>query len=347
MSDDGQVDKRKKATSMTKSRSELAANLAASCATGVANISITNPINTLKIRWQVLRPEARGTQTLGSFVRTTVREGVWYGLWQPGLAPGLEASVASIGLRYGFYPLLRDSMGWMKASLSGTPDGENTKIGATGMFAAGLLSGCVGYFFASPFLMIMTQMQAEAGQVGADGKYITGAKAGKSPTYRGVIHAWRTISAAGSQADGSRGAVRALWRGASLISLRGGVLNASQMMGYDATKTQIKDQKLMEEGPIVHVVASVVAALCATTCSMPLDVTLSTYQSAQTLGGDRKAKYGSHGPLACARVMLNESGPSVFMRGWVPMFAKMLPTCVCSMWMFEQFRRLAGIGYLD
>merc|ERR1719491_2279920 len=102
-------------------------------------------------------------------------------------------------------------------------------------------------------------------------------------------------------------------------------MNGSQMMGYDATKTQMKAHGLLSDGGHCHVGASVVAALCCTTCSMPFDVTLTFYQSAITLGGERKQRYGSRGPLSCARIMLKEAGPSIFMHGWVSMFAKMLP----------------------
>mmetsp|Transcript_69513 Transcript_69513/g.132635 ORF Transcript_69513/g.132635 Transcript_69513/m.132635 type:complete len:81 (-) Transcript_69513:12-254(-) len=80
---------------------------------------------------------------------------------------------------------------------------------------------------------------------------------------------------------------------------------------------------------------------------MPLDVVLTVYQSAQNLGGDRLERYGRRGPVACAGAMLQDSGPKVFMRGWVPAFMRMAPTCVSSFWLYEQLRRLVGIGYLD
>lgn len=80
---------------------------------------------------------------------------------------------------------------------------------------------------------------------------------------------------------------------------------------------------------------------------MPFDVVLTVYQSAHSLGGERLEKYGSRGPLGCAGAMLRESGPLVFMRGWNAAFIRLAPTCVASFWLYEQLRKLVGIGFLD
>lgn len=118
-------------------------------------------------------------------------------------------------------------------------------------------------------------------------------------------------------------------------------------MAYDKTKTVMKERDIMKDGPALHGLASVVAAACCCTCSMPLDVVLTVYQSAHSLGGERKLRYGTGGPMACALVMLKESGPSVFMRGWVPAFARLTPQLTFSFFLYEQLRHLVGIGYFD
>jgi len=328
-----------------KSRRELTANLLASCGTGIFSISISNPINTFKIRWQVVgatSTTSNGPTMFGMVRRVLAEEGVWRGLWRPGLAPGLVGSVASIGLRYGLYPTIRDTTSWAL-------DTKSSKIGPAGMFASGLASGMIGYFLASPFLMIMTQVQAEAGRVGPDGRYKTGARIGHFPVYpHGTLQALHVRAASGAAAGGGVvGALRELWRGSSVVMLRGGVLNASQLAAYDTTKTQMKALSLMSDGPALHVLASTAAAISATTCSMPLDVVLTFYQSAQNFGGAHFERYGKRGPLACAFAMLQDSGPSVFMRGWLPNFARLTPICVLSMWVYEQLRQVVGIGYLD
>lgn len=330
-----------------KSRRELAANLSASFATGVTTITFTNPVDTLKCRWQV---SSSGPQrSLVGFARAIVTdEGIWRGLWRPGLGPNTLAMGCAIGCRNGFYPTVRDSLGWAQGAVFSSAQAPAEKVGPTGMFVAGLLAGMCGYLIASPLLQVKTQMQAEAGRVGDDGRYETGLRAGERPSYRGGAHALSAV-AAGGAADGrgALGAVGALWRGAGVIVGRGAALSASQLTAYDSIKTGLKGHGAVGDGPALHVAASLAAAACCTTCSMPFDVVLTVYQSAHSLGGERLAKYGRGGPLACAGVMFRESGPAVFLKGWVPAFARLAPTCVFSFFLYEQLRKLAGLGFLD
>ena len=320
-----------------KSRRELAANVLASFSTGVTTIAFTNPMDTLKCRWQVAA--GAGERTLrGAVACIAAEEGVWRGLWRPGLGPNMAAMGCAIGCRNGLYPTVRDTLGWTR-SLAMPSAGPPEKVGPAGMFAAGLLAGMLGYLLASPLLQVKTQMQAEAGRLGADGRYETGARAGRPPSYRGGAHALRALSA--------QGGVRALWRGAGVIVARGAVLSASQLSAYDAVKTALRGDGLLGDGPALHATASLVAALCCTSCSMPLDVVLTVYQSAHSLGGDRLERYGRAGPLGCAAALLREGGPGALFRGWLPAFARLAPTCVFSFALYEQLRALFGLGFLD
>jgi len=317
-----------------KSQRELAANVLASFSTGLTIITFTNPIDTLKCRWQVV--ERSPGLNFQRFSRTVLQqEGLWAGLWKPALGPNMLAMGCAIGGRNGFYPLVRDSL----TALNHSRGGSQEKIGEGGMFAAGLVSGMCGYFVASPLLQVKTQIQAEAGHVGPSGLYESGAKRGHPPSYRGGIDGLRCIW--------SQGGIRALWRGSGVIVGRGAVLSASQLMAYDGFKTRVKAHGLVSEGPLLHLMASLTAALVCTTCSMPFDVVLTVFQSAHSLGGDRLKRYGTRGPLGCAMTLLREEGPTVFMRGWTPAFIRLAPTCCLSFWLYEQLRALVGIGFLD
>jgi len=313
-----------------KSQREFNANMLASFSTGVTIISFTNPVDTLKCRWQVA-DRIVGQTFRGFSGQVMAQEGLWRGLWAPGLGPNQLAMGCAIGGRNGFYPLIRDGL----ATLTGTEG----KIGPGGMFAAGLFSGMAGYMVASPLLQIKTQMQAEAGRVGPTGLLETGAKAGAAPSYKGGIDGLRQVAASGG--------VRGLWRGCGVIVGRGAVLSASQLMTYDGIKTSLKEQQILNDGPVLHVSASLSAAVVCTTLTMPLDVVLTVYQSAQTLGGERLRRYGTQGPVNCAINLVKDEGPAVLMRGWTPAFIRLAPTCVASFWLYEQLRKLVGIGFLD
>lgn len=319
-----------------KARSELRANLMASMATGGTIMCFTNPLDTMRCRWQV---SGGSGQTLVGFIGSVARqEGIWKGFWRPGLPPNVVAMAMAIGGRNGFYPLFRDGISGLA--------GGNEKAGPRGMFAAGLLAGCTGYFFATPLLQVKTQMQVEAGKLSTEGLYLTGARTGLAPTYSGALNALSTLARDGGSNGGVLGSIKSLWRGAGVIIGRGAALSASQLAAYDSTKTYLKT-KGYTDGPVLHFAASQAGAVCCTTFSMPLDVVLTVYTSAQTLGGERKALYGQGGPVSCALAMARHDGPLVFFRGWVPAFMRLSPTVTLSFFVYEQLRRLVGIGYLD
>nr|ADV91206.1 uncoupling mitochondrial protein [Karlodinium veneficum] len=244
----------------------------------------------------------------------------------------------AIGGRNGFYPTMRDRIGAMY--------GGTEKVGAGGMFTAGLFAGMTGYFLASPLLQVKTQMQVEAGKLSAEGLYLTGARVGLAPTYSGSFDAFSKLASSGYASGGLVGGIQSLWRGAGVIVGRGAAVSSSQLCAYDMTKTVLKDRGF-QDGPLLHFIASQVGAVCCTTFSMPLDIVLTVYTSAQTLGGERKILYGSGGPLKCASAMFRNDGPLVFFRGWVPAFMRISPTTTSSFFLYEQLRRLVGIGYLD
>merc|ERR1719161_516610 len=117
-----------------KKRAEMRANLVASASTGATTMLITNPIDTLRCRWQVA-PQPAGT--LKTFAGTLLREeGLWSGLWRVGLAPNVVAMAIAIGGRNGLYPTMREAVGAML--------GSTEKVGPQGMFVAGLMAGMTG-----------------------------------------------------------------------------------------------------------------------------------------------------------------------------------------------------------
>jgi len=299
---------------------------------------VTSPLDTMRCRWQVT---AAADDTLAGFVRQIIHaEGLWTGLWRPGLPANMAAMALAVGGRNGFYPVVRDGLGWTV--------GGNEKVGPVGMFAAGLCAGMVSYMLASPFLQVKTQMQVEAGLLSSSGVYLTGARKGHAPTYTGSLQALKWLASEGAATGGGlAGSLRQLWRGASIVVARGATLSASQLAAYDSTKTGMKEVAGWKDGPLLHCIAAQAGAISCTTCTMPLDATLTFYASAQNLGQTQRERYASGGPLRCARAMLQHHGLSVFFRGWVPAFLRMSPTVTLSFSLYEQLRRLVGLAYLD
>ena len=122
---------------MATSYYDVAAGLGAAGFAGGLSVAIMNPLDTLKVRYQVSTEPGGMRSFAGQIVR---QEGLWRGLWLPGVNANFWGiGVSSVG-RVGCYPYVRD--GLLKAV------GLEKNAGV--MFVAGLLAGAVGYLVSSP-----------------------------------------------------------------------------------------------------------------------------------------------------------------------------------------------------
>ena len=83
-----------------------------------------------------------------------------------------------------------------------------------------------------------------------------------------------------------------------------------------------------------------------TTAICPLDVTLTRLQVARAAATTRSEVAALGGPLACVRSMVAAEGPRVLMRGWLPLWARFLPSSVLTFYIYEQFRMLLVGSYM-
>ena len=61
------------------------------------------------------------------------------------------------------------------------------------------------------------------------------------------------------------------------MACRGGMVSSGQLLGYDATKTYARQLGGIEEGPGLHLLASVVSGAGATFFGMPMDFLFTQY----------------------------------------------------------------------
>ena len=133
----------------TSARDQLGRNVLAGAVAGAVQISIFNPLDTLRIRWQLAGPAS--SMSMAGFARSVAQtEGPMRGLYLPGLGYNVFAVALSQGLRMGLYPSARDLM---------TPPGAARP---DQMMLAGLASGSVAYAFAAPLWLLKTRSQAAA-----------------------------------------------------------------------------------------------------------------------------------------------------------------------------------------
>jgi hypothetical protein len=193
---------------------------------------ITNPLDTLRIRWQVTSRAERGASVASFFARIVAHEGILTGLWFPAIWTNAALCSITVGIRLGCYPIIRDRI----------TEATGSK-GPAVMFGSGLISGACGYFCGNPLYMMKNRLQSEAGALSSDGIYLTGARKGLAPSYRNGAHGLYQIATT----EGIPG----LWRGCGLLVARGATLSSSQLLGYDGTKKFCKDNQLVDDGPIL------------------------------------------------------------------------------------------------
>ena len=225
------------------SREELRLNTAAAAIAGFIQPAIFNPLDCLRVRWQVAAVNAR-EQSLLAFARGIVdREGFVRGLYLPGQPWNCVAVALSQGLRLGLYPTVRDSLLGSKSQSSVRPDV---------MAVAGLLSGSFAYLLSAPLWLLKTRSQAES-------QFGSSFKAPPLPLSLGGY-----------------------WTGSTPLVLRGALITAGWTSGYDATKRLVRDQqKVLSDGPLLQGVAGVVAGIGAATLSAPADVLQTRMQSSR------------------------------------------------------------------
>ena len=152
------------------SSDEMWRNMAASSSCAAVAVSLFNPLDCLRVRWQVTASSAASSSTsasasastaasstssdgLAAFGRTIVaEEGLLRGLWLPGIVPNAAACALARGVGLGCYPSVRDALVDLRSSRSSSDrtddradDRTRTSKDALTMFTAGLISGGVGY----------------------------------------------------------------------------------------------------------------------------------------------------------------------------------------------------------
>jgi Mitochondrial carrier protein len=129
--------------------------LAAGSASALAS-GIFNPLDSLRVRWQIAPKEI---SSIFVFSRNIMKqEGLWNGLWKPGIGVNMVGMSLTSGLRFGSYETIRNHLHQMQQQAS---DSQATTFTRTSiMMVAGLLSGSAAYYVTTPFHLLKTRLQA-------------------------------------------------------------------------------------------------------------------------------------------------------------------------------------------
>lgn len=300
---------------MANQASEIVRNASCAGITAATTAGIFNPLETLRVRWQLsslvggpYAASASKSSIFGYMYSIVAKEGFVAGLWRPGVQATMLSIGTSSSIRMGMYPYLRDML---------LADPKHKTAGT--MFGTGLLAGGIGYWLSCPFFLTKTKMQASLLQPGGE-----------------VTASVRTCL----KQTWNDGGVPALFRSSHVIMVRGAFFTAGQTLGYDGTKTALSQRTaIMKDGPALQFLGSIVAAFLATALAAPADIVITRYQAAPQMGIQYKT------PIDCLKQAVSNDGVQVLFRGWLPNFMRIAPATFVQLFLYEQCRLLVGLGY--
>ncbi|PWN47440.1 putative DIC1-mitochondrial dicarboxylate carrier [Violaceomyces palustris] len=269
-------------------------------AAGCCAATITHPLDLTKYRLQTAAVKQGMFKTV---IETGKNEGI-KSLWH-GLTSTLLRQFTYSVTRFAVYEEMKGQVG--KRSGKAPTPGELALCAGT----AGAVAGVVG----NPAEIVLVRTCSDL-NLPKEARY----------GYRNCIDGLFRIV----REDGTS----SLFRGLGPNVFRSVVMNICQLSAYDVFKNAIQRTNILEDGPMLHTVASFCAGTLSTTVCTPIDVVKSRVQN---------MKKGSPGGTSVSFVIkeaLRKDGPAVFLRGWTPAWLRLQPQTTLLFLFFEQFKKI-------
>ncbi|OJJ29908.1 hypothetical protein ASPWEDRAFT_63355 [Aspergillus wentii DTO 134E9] len=268
-------------------------------------VVVSHPLDLIKVRMQMESKTTR-TGTLSTGLRIIRAEGV-LGLYS-GVSAGLTRQLTYGSVRIGLYESLKDYT--TKHNIPASPP-------ILGLLAG--LSGFVGAIFGNPSDIGNIRMQN-------DGSLPPHARR----NYAHIFDAWKQIYTQ----EGWKAFSQGLWPNA----FRCAMMTSCQLASYDSLKgVLMRVSGLGGDHAGVHVSASLLAALVATTVCSPVDVV-----KTQLMGAS-----GKEGIVGVVRALMAGEGARWIFRGWTPSFVRLGPQTMATLILLEQHKKIyrsMGVG---
>ena len=213
-------------------------------------------------------------------------------------------------MREASYTSLRIGLYEPMKTLTGA-DKKDAGIGSK--FAAGALAGAIGSCFGNPFDVLKTRMMAN-----------------ESVESRGVGYFAREVY----DSQGMKG----FYKGIEANVMRATVLNATKMGCYDICKSKVKEMGIAKEGLWLQFMSAFSAGFMMTITVSPFDIMRTRLMNQPT---DAKIYNGF---VDCFTKILTNEGPLAFYKGFMPIWGRFAPTTTLQLVIFEQLRKVAGMG---
>jgi len=262
--------------------------------------AILNPVDVIKTRRQLSPAHV----TASILVRQVVQTDGIFGLWTPGLRATVVREVLYSGCAKGLYPYARRAVA-----------GDNPDPSLLARAAAASLTGFGGSVLANAADVVKIQQFAAT----------TSHNQSLLATVTEMIRREGIIAGL-------------LLRGVSASAPRGAAIAIGEITTYDYTKSRLRSifpPVAQNRDPfVVHVLASIVTGVVATTVAAPFDIIKSRTMASK----DVQSHAGS-----ILRELLQADGALALLRGWWPAYLRLAPHAVMTFPLLEQMRRALGL----
>ncbi|KAJ5740672.1 hypothetical protein N7493_000544 [Penicillium malachiteum] len=261
-------------------------------------VMVSHPFDLIKVRMQTVSSSAKeGFMVTGlHIIRTDGARSLYNGL-----SAGIMRSITYGTSRIALYEEMKQSAKEINQPLT---------VPMLASMAA--VSGFIGAIFGTPSDIANVRMQNDRAVPIQDRR-----------NYKNVFDAWIQMK----RQEGWKSFVKGLWPNC----FRSGTMTASQLASYDMFKRLLQRiSKTDEEKPLIHLSASVLASLVATSVSSPMDVIRT-----QSMTSSKKMSV-----VGVVRHLTQSEGLQWVFRGWTPSFIRMGPQTVATLVMLEQHKRV-------
>ncbi|KAJ5279830.1 hypothetical protein N7478_005202 [Penicillium angulare] len=261
-------------------------------------VLVSHPFDLIKVRMQTVSTGAKeGFVPTGlHIIKQEGAKGLYHGL-----SAGIMRSVTYGTSRIALYEEMKQSAKDRDQSLS---------IPLLATMAA--VSGFIGAIFGTPSDIANVRMQNDRSLAIENRR-----------NYKHVFDAWIQMK----RHEGWKAFKQGLWPNC----FRSGTMTASQLASYDVFKRLLQRLgKTEEEKPLIHLSASILASLVATSVSSPMDVIRT-----QLMNSSEKMSV-----LQVVRHLTRSEGLRWAFRGWAPSFIRMGPQTIATLVMLEQHKRV-------
>lgn len=270
--------------------------------------AILNPVDVVKTRRQVGIPRSARAEAIACWHE----HGAWRGLWRPGLTATIVRELLYSGCTKGFYPFARDAV---------APRDQEP-----GLVHRALAASLTGF----------------GGSICANGTDVVKVRLFAQPDR------YTNLRAAATEIIKAEGVIRGLLiRGVSASAPRGAAIAIGEVTTYDHTKATLRrywpvapdTQAGKRRDPFsLHVVASLITGVVATTVAAPFDTIKSCVMA------DDGHRY-PRGFVDALSTLVREQGPMTLFRGWFPAYCRLGPHAILTFPLLEKLREVLGLEH--